>query len=138
MRNLIVYAGEDNAKFSGPNQKDGVLAAQFPDVAAACLAAEKSASAKTWFGRLLANLANVVVIRRVGAVKGRDSEAILARAGGALRAGDLGGAAAEVATLKGAAAPHAQAWLADAKGRLAIERNLGALADQLARRLTAP
>jgi hypothetical protein len=114
------------------------LAARFPDMAAKALADERRGAAKSWFGRLWANIGNVIVIRRVGETGGADSESILARAGARLNAGDLDGAVAEMKTLKGAARASAQAWLNDALARQAIARDTTALAHRLAQLLAAP
>ncbi len=114
------------------------LAARFPDVAARALAAEKSAQAKGWAGKLWANIANAVVIRRIGDAKGADSEAVLARAGARLKGGDLAAALAEMQTLRGAARAASQDWIVQAKARLAIARATAALASRMAKLLTAP
>jgi hypothetical protein len=114
------------------------LAERFPDVAAKALAAENSGKATGWLGRLWANIGNVIVIRRTGAVKGGDSESILARAGARLTGGDLDGAVREMTALKGAARASAQGWMGDAQARLAIQRDMLALANRLAKLLAAP
>jgi len=124
------------APHGAPAEAD--LAARFPDVAAKALAAERAGSAKTWLERLWASLANVVVIRRIGDAKGPGSEAVLARAGLHLKAGDLAGAVAEMRALKGPAATSAQSWLADAQARLTIDRTVAALAARMAKALAKP
>ena len=114
------------------------LANRFADMAAKALAAENSGKATSWLGRLWANIGNVIVIRRVGDVKGEDSESILARGGARLNGGDLEGAVAQMKSLKGAARASAQVWLDDANARLAIERATRALAQRMAKMLAAP
>ena len=115
-----------------------LLAARFPDVAAKALAAERAASAKTWLGRLWANIGNLVVVRRVGERKGQDSDAILARAGTRLNAGDLDGAIWEMRGLTGAARAGAKPWLDEAEARSAIARDTAGLARRMASALAAP
>lgn len=114
------------------------LAQEFPSVAARALEAEARAQATTWLGRLWANIGNIVVIRRIGDVKGDDSESILARAGARLNGGDLESAVREVKSLKGAARASAHNWLNEAEARLAIQHATAALAHRLALLLAAP
>ena len=115
-----------------------LLATRFPDVAAQALAAERAAGAKTWLGRLWANLGNLVVVRRIGERKGQDSDAILGRAGARLNAGDLDGAIAEANGLSGAARAAAKPWLDEAEARAAIARDTAGLARRMASLLAAP
>lgn len=117
---------------------EAMLAQRFPDMAANALAAERRSRATSWLGRLWANIGNVIVIRRVGDVQGADSEAILARAGARLDAGDLAGAVRETRTLKGVARSSAAAWLKDAQARLLIRRDTAALAQRFSALLAAP
>ncbi len=119
-----------------PTQID--LAARFPSVAAKALAAERAGTATTWLGRLWASLANVVVVRRIGEAKGMASEAILARAGTRLNAGDLAAAVAQAQMLKGPARAAVQDWLAGAEARLAVARTTAMLANRMAKLLAAP
>ncbi len=124
------------APHGAPTQ--ATLADRFPDMAAKALAAEKTARATSWLGRLWANLGNVIVIRRIGETAGQDSESILARAGARLDAGDLDGTVVQMKTLKGAARVSAQAWLNDALARQAIAHDTAALARRMAQALAAP
>lgn len=111
---------------------------RFPDMAAKALAAENRGEARSWLGRLWANIGNVIVVRRIGDVPGADSDSILARAGTRLNRNDLAGAVREMKALKGAARASAQVWLGEAEARLAIERDTRLLAQRLARLLAAP
>jgi len=99
------------------------LSAQAGDI----LAAERNAKVKSWSGRLWANLAGLVSIRRTGDIPGDGTEARVARAEAALGKDDLARAAAEIAGLKGAAHDAAAPWLAQAQARLAIDRDTRAL-----------
>jgi hypothetical protein len=140
-RALMPDASEANALTpialrGAPTQ--AALAERFPGMAAKALAAENSGRATSWLGRLWANIGNVIVVRRIGDVAGKDSESILARAGARLNQGDLDGAIAEVQTLKGAARGAAQGWLDAALARQAIARGTAALAHRLAQVLAAP
>ena len=119
-----------------PTQAD--LALQFPGIAARALEAENRAQATTWFGRLLANAGNLIVIRRTGERKGEDSESVLARAGARLDSGDLDGAVREMKSLKGAARTSAQPWLTQAIARQAIQHDTILLAARLSQFLNAP
>jgi hypothetical protein len=114
------------------------LARQFPSIASRALAAERASGATTWLGRLWAGLSNLVVVRRIGDAKGADSEAILARAGARLDAGDLAGAVAQLRALKGSAKATLAPWLAEAQARLAVDRALTALAGRMAQALARP
>lgn len=114
------------------------LVARFADVAAKSLAAESSARATSWLGRLWSNIGNLVIVRRIGDTKGQDSESIMARSGARLNSGDLEGAIAELKILRGHARVTAQPWLSDAQARLAIERDTRALAIRMAQLLATP
>jgi hypothetical protein len=107
------------------------LAAQFPGLADRAVRAERQAAAGNWFARLWARIRTLVVARPVGDVAGNGTSAILARAQVRLDSGDLAGAAAEVGTLKGAAAETLKGWAADAQARLTVEAELSHLRDQL-------
>ena len=115
-----------------------MLAERFPDMAAKALAAERAGRASTWLGRLWANFANIIVVRRVGETAGQDSESILARAGAKLDKHDLAGAIAEMKALKGAARASATPWLNDAQARLAIDQTNAVLAQRLMKLLATP
>jgi len=124
------------APHGAPTQ--ALLTTRFPDAAAQALAAERATSARTWLGRLWANLGNLVVVRRIGARKGQDSDAVLARAGARLNAGDLDGAIAEANGLTGAARASIKPWLEEAQARAAIARDTAGLARRMAAALAAP
>ena len=114
------------------------LTARFSDVSAKALADENSAGANGWLGSLWSNLGNLIIVRRIGDTKGHDSESTLARAGNRLNAGDLGGAVAEMKSLKGGARVSVQPWMDDAQARLAIERDIAALANRMAQLAASP
>ena len=115
-----------------------MLADRFSQNAAAIVAAQRTDQAQSWSDRLLANFANLVSIRRVGEIQGRDVEARVARAEVELHAGDLARAVAEVTVLRGSARAAAGGWLDEARGRLAIDRDARLLATQVIASLTAP
>jgi hypothetical protein len=104
-----------------------VLATQLSGEADAILAAERASEAQGWTGRLWANLANLVSIRRVGGVSGDGTESRLARAENDLRTGDLDRAAGEMTALKGAARNAASGWIGQAQARLAVDRDTRSL-----------
>ncbi len=115
-----------------------MLADQFSQNAAAIVAAQRTDQAQGWSERLWANLANLVSVRRVGEIQGRDVEARVARAEVDLHAGDLARAVGEVNALKGSARAAAGDWLDEARGRLAVDRDARLLATQVVASLTAP
>jgi hypothetical protein len=115
-----------------------VLSERFAGMAAKALAAERAGAAKGFFGRLWANISNIVVIRKVGETGGHDSDSILARAGARLDKGDLAGAVEEMTALKGSARASASPWLGEAKARLAIQRDTASLARHMAELLAKP
>jgi hypothetical protein len=115
-----------------------MLADKFSQNAAAIVAAQRTDQAQGWSERMWANLANLVSIRRVGEIQGRDVEARVARAEVDLHAGDLARAVAEVSALRGSARAAAGDWLDEARGRLAVDRDARLLATQVVASLTAP
>jgi hypothetical protein len=117
---------------------EALLAAQFPDAAGAAIAAERKAHAQSWLGRIWANIADLVVIRRIGEAKGNDTQSRLARAELRLKAHDLAAAIAELSALHGPARGAVQPWLRDAEARLAFDRDTAALGDALVHELSAP
>ena len=114
-----------------------MLADKFSQNAATIVAAQRTDQAQGWSERLIANLANLVSIRRVGEIQGHDAEARVARAEVDLRAGDLVHAVGEVSALKGSARAAAGDWLDEARGRLAVDRDARVLASQVVANLTA-
>jgi hypothetical protein len=98
-------------------------------------AAAGPASGANWSERILARVRSLVVIHRVDGGSGDATEAAVAQAERALDAGDLAGAVAAVQTLTGTASEAATKWLAAADRRLAAERALDNLAQQVAQRL---
>jgi hypothetical protein len=96
------------------------------------------AESGSWSNRLLGKLSGLVSIRRTGgsAIESGDPvESALARAEGALAAGDLAAAVAAVESLPERALPPAQAWLAAARLRQAATQAVASLDDALAARL---
>jgi len=115
-----------------------MLADKFSQDAAAIVAAQRTDEAQGWSERLWANLANLVSIRRVGEIPGRDVEARVARAEVDLRTGDLARAVSEMNALRGSARAAAGDWLDEARGRLAVDRDARLLATQVVASLAAP
>jgi hypothetical protein len=110
------------------------------EVAPAMLRVAASPPAEDWSDRFWARLRSLVVIRRVGAdgmSSGDPIEAAVAHAEAALAGNDLAGAVAALAGVPERVMAPAQAWLADARQRLAAERAVAALAEQLTARLAA-
>lgn len=128
---------QDLAHYARGVEPESVLAARFPQVAAAAIAADRRANAKGWLERLWVNLSSLVSIRRVGDVAGNDTESKLARASANLKSGDLPGAVAQTRTVDGAAQQATAPWLADAQARLAVDHDMRALSDRLVASLSA-
>ena len=114
-----------------------MLAAAFPHQADSILAAERASHAKGPAGRAWLALMNLVSVRRVGDVEGTDTEARLARAEVAVKAGDLSAAVAEIRALDPAARQTAKFWMKDAEARLAVNRDVHVLANGMISRLSA-
>jgi hypothetical protein len=91
-----------------------------------------------WSERLINRLSEAVTVRPVGEkAEGDGPLARLARGEAKLKAGDLGGAVAEIGALSDKPAEAAAAWLAGAKARLAQDQASAAL-DRTATALLAP
>jgi hypothetical protein len=110
------------------------LQGEFPAAAEAVSRAssaqsENAAPGASFGDRVLARLASLVTIRPVGeATQGDDPPARLARAEAKLSAGDIEGAAAELAALPaGPIADAAKSWLDRARARLDAEAALDQL-----------
>jgi hypothetical protein len=112
-----------------------MLSARFPAVAANVMSAERNAKASNWISKLWVNVASSVSIRRIGEVRGNDTESRLARAGSRLDAEDLAGAVAEMQALDAPARAAAFGWIADAGARLAVDRATRSLANRLVQSL---
>jgi hypothetical protein len=116
-----------------------VLARRFSQEVAPAVMREASVpQSDSWSDRLLGKLGSLVSIRRVGdsaIASGDPVEAALARAEAALAAGDLAASIAAAESLPERALPPAQAWLAEARGRLAATQAVASLDDALAARL---
>jgi uroporphyrinogen-III synthase len=104
-----------------------VLHERFDAAAAEAVRSDRVAAARGWWRPIADRLSSLVSLRRVGAVEGDGTEAILARAEQRLAADDLGGAIAELERLQGPAAAAMQGWLADARARAVADAALGRL-----------
>jgi hypothetical protein len=108
-----------------------MLADRFAATADTILAAERRSRATNWLSRLWASFENLISVRRVGNVKGNNTEARVARAEFDLKSGDLQSAVNELDALKGPAKDAGAAWLADAKARLAVTAETRALTNRI-------
>ncbi|HEY6335977.1 MAG TPA: uroporphyrinogen-III synthase [Alphaproteobacteria bacterium] len=132
----VAHLAEDDATLDGPlarlkdHATSGVatradLAQHFDAVSLAAARAASEPAGSGWAEEALARLSHLFVVRRVnGDVAGNDTDAVLARAGGRLDAGDLAGAVAQLAALHGTAAEAVKPWLDEANARLAADRAL--------------
>ncbi len=110
------------------------LKARFDGIATAVLRAASPPPGAGWWARLKDRLADLVVIRRTGAVAGTGIAARLARAEAALARDDPAAAVAEIEAIDDAARAPAAAWLDAARRHLAARRAL----DRLVAAITAP
>ncbi|MEO3434232.1 mitofilin family membrane protein [Inquilinus sp. CAU 1745] len=112
------------------------LERRFPAMADAVRQAESLPADASWVDQMRASVEGLVTIRPApGEVEGDDPDAILARAEGRLRDGDLAGAVEALGALQGDAAAAAEEWLAAARARLEAERAVEALNGLAVRRL---
>lgn len=95
------------------------LKRQFQDVEKKILAAAATPQKGDWIDKAISQATSVVTVRKVGPVEGDTPEAICSRAEARLKADDLQGAVDELAALKDAPAAAAEAWLKQARARLA-------------------
>jgi len=105
------------------------LTRRFPALANAMVAAARTGDVAGRWGELLERLQGLLSIRRVGEIAGDDASARVARAEVMANAGDLAGALAAFDGVQGAAwvAP-ARSWIDAVRLRLAVEREIAALA----------
>ncbi len=105
------------------------LARRFPALANAMVAAARTGEVAGRWGELLERVQGLLSIRRVGEIAGDDASARVARAEVMANAGDLAGALAAFDGVQGAAwiAP-ARGWIEAVRLRLAVEREIAALA----------
>jgi uroporphyrinogen-III synthase len=102
---------------------------RFPPLANAMVAAARTGDVAGRWGELLERVQGLLSIRRVGEIAGDDASARVARAEVMANAGDLAGALAAFDGVQGAAwiAP-ARDWIEAVRLRLAVEREIAALA----------
>jgi len=108
----------------------GQLRDRFDKLAGDIVRASKARDDAGWMGRAVDRVSSLITWRRVGDDgKGDAVDRIVARAEARLKAGDLTGAVKAVENLAAdkKAAAAAEAWLADAKGRLIAERAVASL-----------
>jgi uroporphyrinogen-III synthase len=109
------------------------LRERFEKVATEAARADRVAQAEGWWRPIAERLSSLVTWRRVDAVQGDGTEAILARAEQRVAADDLAGAVAESEKLQGPAAAAMQGWLADARARAAADAAMARLTTHVLR-----
>ena len=109
---------------------EAALRLAFPRAEQAALAASQpDTDGKPFLGQMLTRAEELVTVRQGDRVLvGNPAAGVLARARGALDAGDLAGAVAAVSDLSGPPAAAMAAWLADAQALLAARAGLADLA----------
>ena len=114
------------------------LSAAFDDVALAVIHADADADDQGWVDATIGRLRRIVTVRRVGGDIAADSlEGRLSALHRALAGGDLAAAIALAEALPAKARSGAEAWLADARARLAVERALAVLDGEISARVAA-
>ncbi len=104
------------------------LAAEFEPLASRIVRAARAPESGDWIDRAWAKVRSSITVRRTGGnVKGDTPEALVARAEAALQKGALAPAVKLVAALPAGARKPAEAWLTQAKARLAVETASAAL-----------
>ena len=125
----------EHAATGVPTRAD--LSGRFPALANDVLAAADTVEDPGWIDTVLANVRGLVTVRRSpGLVAGDDPDAILARAEYHVLNGAFDTAVAEMETLDAGATEAVDAWVADARARLAAETALTTLAGAISTRLT--
>lgn len=105
------------------------LQGEFPAVAQRVAQTEFQSGGEGWLDDVTNRLTSLVTVRRVGdaALASGGTDAALAQADAALKAGDLAGAVQALAGLQGQAAEAASPWLAKARDRVDAEKALADL-----------
>ncbi|MEO5372701.1 MAG: MICOS complex subunit MIC60 [Alphaproteobacteria bacterium] len=104
------------------------LALRFESLVAEVARASVAPEGGGWAERTVQRLMALATVRRTdGTAVGESAVAVMARAQARMQAGDLAGAVREMKALSGAAAQAAEAWLADARARVAADEGLSAL-----------
>ena len=137
----LATLGVDPAKLaplkaiSGGAPTGHALAASFEAIEPKALAAVASGETGGVGGRFLANLSNLVQIRRIGETQGDDPQALASQVVARLERGDLVGALAAFARLPEPARQAASAWAAEAGAKQAAVAAAEALRDSAVARL---
>jgi hypothetical protein len=107
----------------------GQLQGEFPAVAQQVAQTSYQSGGEGWLDDVTNRLTSLVTVRRVGdaALASGGTDAALAQAEAALKAGDLSGAVQALAGLEGQAAEAASPWLAKARDRVDAEKALADL-----------
>jgi hypothetical protein len=109
------------------------LAAAFPDVANAILAATAASDPNAgFFQRVWANVSGLVQVRPLGPMAGSDPPAIVSRMSDDARKGDLAAALAEREALPQAGKDASAEWAAKAADRVALDQAIGRIAEAAA------
>lgn len=115
-----------------------MLAARITREAPHIIAMAREARAKSWLQRLWLHVTGLVSVRRVGAVEGKSTADILARAEVDAGKNDLGGALAELARLNAPARAAAKGWIDAAQARVTLDKDLRDLSGRVVAMLAAP
>ena len=99
-----------------------VLQKEFTDIAGDMVAQDSLPDDADWWDRTVATLSGAITIRETGELEGNSTEARVARAELALKAGDLKSALTDIKAITSRAADVAAPWVAKAQSRMdAIE-----------------
>lgn len=113
-----------------------VLAAEFSETAGGAIAAAARPGPNAGLMKRIGYaISSVITIRRVGDVKGKAVDAVLARAENSARDGDLETALNELSTLPPESRGALSAWISDALQRVEIDRRVANIRDASLRAL---
>ena len=107
------------------------LLRKFRGVTRAVLDADRKSDGGSVLDQILTGARSIVRIRRTGNISGNTAEAIMARAEERLKHDDLEGARLEARKLTGNALEAAGPWLGQLEARLAVDRAIARIDDQL-------
>ena len=117
------------AKTGVPQQRD--LAQEFGAIATDITQASRLPTSQTWYGKTLHNIASMVKFRRVDAVEGDSTDAIVLRAEKKLHDNDLAGATLELEALATEPQAVAALWIKKAQSRVLVDQSIHQLLNEV-------
>lgn len=114
------------------------LQSSFRNIARSALDAERAPKSDSVLDQFLSGAQSIVRVRRTGRVEGDTAEAVIARMEARLSEGDLAGALAEAAALKGPALEAAAPWIDKLEARVSVDQAMADIEGVLKTSLSAP